>query len=92
MDTGFRLCGHNGPSIAIIADINRITKIIVAQGNTVNVGAVIGEMEAGAVAASHKPEEKHQDKAEAISVSKETEVPETEEPKTSPAVRKMLAG
>lgn len=66
-----------------------ISKIIVAAGETVGVGAILGELKAGAVA---------NDSAKAAPVAASAPAPAAakaaaivEEPKTSPAVRKLIA-
>jgi 2-oxoglutarate dehydrogenase E2 component (dihydrolipoamide succinyltransferase) len=78
----------NAPSDGVIA------KITVGEGETVEVGAVLGEMGEGAAAndSGGPAEKKDEPKEEAVVLT--TEAPEIEtsdEVKTSPAVRKMLA-
>ncbi len=87
-----------------------ITNIVVAQGDTVGVGTVIGEIEVGAVAkkaaesASDVSETKAKSKSDGGLESKsdikgesksggksEDKATEVTEPKTSPAIRKLLA-
>lgn len=74
----------NAPSDGVI------TKVIVGEGDTVEVGSLLGELEEGAAAndtakpaaATPAPEKKAETSSEASS---------DDDPKTSPAVRKMLS-
>ncbi len=66
-----------------------ITDIIVAEGDTVAVGSVLGELEVGAKAAVSAPPQKTVPVAAPDAVTAEAK--SEPEPKTSPAVRKMLA-
>lgn len=70
-----------------------ITSIVVAEGEDVEVGALLGELEAGAVANDTAPAAKEEapkaEKAAAAPAEKAAEA--VAEPKTSPAVRKMLS-
>ena len=85
----------NAPSDGVIV------RIVVAEGENVGVGAVLGELEVGAPANDAAPAAKAEEpKAEAPApVAKEEKAseaaaaaqPSQEEVKTSPAVRKMLA-
>ncbi len=74
-----------------------ISKIIVAEGENVEVGAILGELDSGAaandVAPSIKEEASEEEApvAEAVPAPTAEEAVSDEEPKTSPAVRKMLA-
>ncbi len=74
----------NAPAAGVIA------KITVGEGETVEVGAILGEIKAGAVANdSQKPEKK--EAAKPAAKAEKTEVVEEDEaPKLSPAVRKMI--
>ncbi len=68
-----------------------IVKVAVGEGDTVEVGAILGEMEAGAVAndsAPAKTETKAADNAPAEKTEKAAST--SADPKTSPAVRKMI--
>ncbi len=78
----------NAPSDGVIA------KIVVGEGDTVEVGAILGEMDAGAVANDAAPVAASEAPvaAAADSAPVPAAVPEASaEVKTSPAVRKMLA-
>lgn len=70
-----------------------ITSIVVAEGEDVEVGALLGELEAGAVANDTAPAAKEEapkaEKAAPAPAEKAAEA--VAEPKTSPAVRKMLS-
>jgi len=77
----------NAPSDGVIM------KISVGEGDTVEVGALLGEMEAGAVAndaAPAKKEKKDAAPAKAEKSEKKSAAPSADA-KTSPAVRKMIA-
>jgi 2-oxoglutarate dehydrogenase E2 component (dihydrolipoamide succinyltransferase) len=71
-----------------------IVKIAVGEGDTVEVGAILGEMEEGAVASDSAPAKKdNASKAEApASAAKEDKkaAVQSADAKTSPAVRKMI--
>lgn len=70
-----------------------LIKISVKEGDTVGVGAMLGEIEAGAVANdTAKPVAKTEAAPVAASAPAPAKTAQTsEEPKTSPAVRKMIA-
>ena len=72
-----------------------ITSIVVGEGEDVEVGALLGELEAGVVANDTVPAAKEDvpkaDDAALAPVLAEKEAAIMAEPKTSPAVRKMLA-
>ena len=81
----------NAPADGVIA------KVTVGEGETVEVGAILGEMGEGSGAApaanDEKPaeEKKEEPKAEAASATeKKEEAAPADEPKLSPAVRKMI--
>ena len=81
----------NAPADGVIA------KVTVGEGETVEVGAILGEMGEGSGAApaanDEKPaeEKKEEPKAEAASATeKKDEAAPADEPKLSPAVRKMI--
>ncbi len=73
-----------------------VTSISVAEGENVEVGAVLGEMEAGAVANDSAPaakpakEEKATPVKEASTAKEEKVAKASADPKTSPAVRKLI--
>ncbi len=80
----------NAPADGVIASIT------VGEGETVEVGAILGAMDAGAVAndTPAAPAEKEALKEEAVVLSEPAPAPAAEpsgDAKTSPAVRKMLA-
>ncbi len=71
-----------------------IVKVAVGEGDTVEVGAILGEMEAGAVANDAAPAKA--EKADAPAAAKSSAAPAvaaapSEDAKTSPAVRKLIA-
>ncbi len=71
-----------------------IVKIAAGEGDNVEVGAILGELEAGAVANDSAPAAAPAAKEEvaAAPAAKEEKVASTsDDPKTSPAVRKMIA-
>jgi 2-oxoglutarate dehydrogenase E2 component (dihydrolipoamide succinyltransferase) len=71
-----------------------ITSIVIAEGDTVEVGTLLGELTAGAVASDAAPakEEKAPAKAAAAAPAPAAkEAAPVEAPKLSPAVRKMIA-
>ncbi len=69
-----------------------IMKIAVGEGNTVEVGAILGEMEIGAVANDSAPAKKEEPKKEAAAAAAPSQVAApSADAKTSPAVRKMIA-
>lgn len=71
-----------------------IVKIAVGEGDTVEVGAILGELEAGAVANDTTPAKKEESKASTPApAAKEEKVAAapSADAKTSPAVRKLLA-
>ncbi len=69
-----------------------IVKIVVGEGDNVEVGAILGELEAGAVANDSAPAKKEQPKAApAAKEEKKSAAAPSAEAKTSPAVRKLLA-
>lgn len=78
----------NAPSDGVIV------KITVAAGETVGVGAILGELKAGAVAANDAPKAAAPAPVAAAPAAAapaaKTSAP-VDEPKTSPAVRKMIA-
>lgn len=71
-----------------------IVKIVVGEGDNVEVGAILGELEEGAVANDSAPAKKA-DKKEAAAPAKaakaEKEAAPSDNAKTSPAVRKMIS-
>lgn len=70
-----------------------IVKIAVGEGENVEVGAILGELEAGAVANDSAPAKKEEAKAApaAKEEKKATSAAPSADAKTSPAVRKLLA-
>lgn len=77
----------NAPSDGVI------TSISVAEGETVEVGVVLGELTAGAVANDAAPAAKKEDNAPAKAAAApaaEKVASTSAEPKTSPAVRKLI--
>lgn len=70
-----------------------IVKIAVGEGENVEVGAILGELEAGAVANDSAPAKKEDAKAApaAKEEKKATSASPSADAKTSPAVRKLLA-
>ena len=71
-----------------------ITNTIVAEGETVSVGTVLGKIEVGSVAAVVRPEEDEAAKEipkAAAPAAVPPEIKKMVEPKTSPAVRRLLA-
>lgn len=68
-----------------------IMKIAVGEGNTVEVGAILGEMEIGAVANDSAPAKKEEPKTQAAAAAPSQVAAPSEDAKTSPAVRKMIA-
>ena len=76
----------NAPSDGVI------TKIIVGEGENVEVDAILGELEEGGVANDSAPAEKAEaPKTEAAAAAPAAAAKSDDAPKTSPAVRKMLA-
>lgn len=81
----------NAPSDGVI------TKIIVGEGENVEVDAILGELEAGGVAndpepaAEEAPKEEAKAEAAPAAPAKSDDAPQAQAPKTSPAVRKLLA-
>ncbi len=69
-----------------------IAKISVAEGENVEVGAILGELNEGAVANDAKPAPVKKEEPKAAPAAKEEKVAAapSSEPKTSPAVRKMI--
>ena len=76
----------NAPSDGVI------TKITVGEGESVEVGAILGELTAGAVAndAAKPAAKKEEPKAAAAAAPAKSAAP-VDEPKTSPAVRKLIS-
>ena len=71
-----------------------VSKITVGEGETVEVGALLGEMDAGAAAndaPAPAPAKEEAPKAEAAPAPAPAPAASNNEPKTSPAVRKLLA-
>ena len=68
-----------------------IVSITVGEGESVEVGAVLGELEAGAVANDTKPAAKKEEKKAEAPAAAKAESKTSDAPKTSPAVRKLLA-
>lgn len=72
-----------------------ITSIVIGEGDTVEVGALLGELTAGAAAndapAAKKEEKAEAPKAAAAPASAAKEAAPVDAPKLSPAVRKMVA-
>lgn len=69
-----------------------ISKIIVSAGQNVAVGAILGELSAGGVANDSKPAAKKEEPKAAAPITAAKPAQKTEdEPKLSPAVRKLLA-
>ena len=68
-----------------------IVSITVGEGESVEVGAVLGELEAGAVANDTKPAAKKEEKKAEAPAAAKAESKSADAPKTSPAVRKLLA-
>ena len=75
----------NAPSDGVI------TSISVGEGESVEVGAILGELKAGAVANDAAPAAKKEDKAPVKAAAAVEKAASTSaEPKTSPAVRKLI--
>ncbi|PCK00494.1 MAG: dihydrolipoyllysine-residue succinyltransferase [Zetaproteobacteria bacterium] len=75
----------NAPSDGVI------TSISVGEGETVEVGAILGELTVGAVANDAAPAAKSEAPAKAAPAAKVEKVAATsDDPKTSPAVRKLI--
>ena len=68
-----------------------IVKIVVAEGDDVEVGAILGELEAGAVANDPAPAKKDAPKTDAPAPAEKAAATPSADAKTSPAVRKLLA-
>ncbi len=70
-----------------------IVSIAVGEGDNVEVGAILGELEAGAVANDAAPKKEEKEEAKAAPAAKEEKkaAAPSADAKTSPAVRKLLA-
>ncbi len=68
-----------------------IVKISAGEGDNVEVGAILGELEAGAVANDAAPAAKTEPAKAATPAQAEKAAAVSDDPKTSPAVRKMIA-